>query len=141
MNTHSTGSVINLSPDFKFVNMRIWNGQYSLDNITDLEMLKQLYREALDMAVDAKCHVKDEHYMRIHDSTITPKEWIEKYLNLNTHNVVFNRYIYKSKRDWAAKEAEIGSCTMGLEYDKLLWIYVSLEDLEILVKKYRLQKL
>ena len=40
---------------------------------------------------------------------------------------------------WSEPIGEIGSCTLGLKYDKFLWIYVSLENLEILVKKYRLE--
>ncbi len=120
--------------------MITWNGQYSTKYLDKLS-LKMLYTDALKVSTKALCDTKDDRYRRIIDPHITPKDWIDTYLSTNTHNTVFNRYEYNSKLDWAEQEGEFGSCTMGLEYDRFLWIYVSLEDLEILVKKYNLIKL
>lgn len=121
--------------------MNNWNGWYSLENITDLETLKQLYTDALTICVDAICDVKNEHYRQVYDPTITPEEWIRKYLTLQTHNVVCNRFEYNGRASWADQRGEFGSCTMTLPKDKFLWIWVSLEDLQILVDKYKLEKI
>lgn len=118
----------------------MWNGQYSLKSIIDVNILKQLYKDALELSYESRCDIKNDDYIRILDQTITPQEWIDNILILKTHNVIFNRWIYHSYLTMDTKCGEIGSCTMNLKYDKFLWIYVSLENLEILVEKYNLPK-
>lgn len=118
----------------------MWNGQYSLKSIIDVNILKQLYKDALELSYESRCDIKNDDYIRILDQTITPQEWIDNILTLKTHNVIFNRWIYHSYLTMDTKCGEIGSCTMNLKYDKFLWIYVSLENLEILVEKYNLPK-
>jgi hypothetical protein len=117
-----------------------WNGQYSLKAITELNTLKQLFRDSLELSFTSRCDVKDNSYRRVIDNSITPSEWIDTILTLKTHNVVFNRWVYNNYQIKDTKYGEIGSCTMNLEYDKFLWIYVSLENLELLVEKYNLPK-
>lgn len=119
--------------------MITWNGWYSTKYL-DIVLLKNLYNDALNLSTKSICDVKNDRYTRTLDSTITPKEWIETYLTRKNHNTVCNRFEYNKGQPWNEPIGEIGSCTLGLKYDKFLWIYVSLEDLEILVKKYRLNK-
>ena len=116
-----------------------WNGWYGLDHL-NLNELKSLYKEALLLADKTFCDVKDDNYRRIIDDSITPEEWIDKYLTLNTHNVFCNRYVYNNFASWSEQYGELGSCTLHLSRDKFLWIYFSLENLEILVEKFNLPK-
>lgn len=117
----------------------MWSGFYKLDHITDINILKELYQDALNVATSVYCDIKDIHYKRIRDEHETPENWIQKYLSLQTHNVIVNRYVYNGYADWAKPIGEIASCTTNLEFDKFLWIYVSLEDLDRLILKYDLK--
>lgn len=116
-----------------------WNGQYELDFKTDGE-LRIFFTEALSLSDKTFVDIKDDSYHRVKCDTVTPIEYIDKYLSLYTHNVVFNRYEYNSKRDWAEQEGEIGSCTMNLPRDIFLFIYLPLDKFDKLIKKYKLKK-
>lgn len=118
----------------------MWNGQYFLESITDDNTLKKLYSDALELSYKSGCDIKNKSYTRVIDNSITPEEWVDNILTLKTHNVVFNRWVYHQYQIEDTKYGEIASCTMDLDYDKFLWIYVSLDDLEKLVKKYKLPK-
>ena len=118
-----------------------WNGFYNLREIEkDKETLLQFFREALSLS-NGDSHVdRLEGVRRVNHESLTPEEYIEKYISPATHNVAINRWEYNHRADWAEKRAEIGSSTLAGQ-SLYLFIYLDLESLEVLVEKYKLEKL
>ncbi len=118
----------------------MWNGFYKLDSIIDINTLKELFREALSLSGKAYVHIKrSNRFSRELYIEMSPEEYIETKLSLDTHNVFINRWAYRDRNSWAPKEGEIGSCTLGGD-NLFLFIFVSLENLEMLSEKYKLDK-
>lgn len=118
--------------------LNMWNGFFDLRNIQNIESLKQLYRDALELSNRAEVDYLDcsESWRRQRHLTLTPKEYIEKHITLGTHNVVIDRGAYYSMGD---REGEIGSGTNG-KVSLFLFLFLSTDDLYEIVDKYKLTK-
>lgn len=121
--------------------MNNWNGFFDLSSIKDKKTLKQLMYDALELSKDSYGHY-DAHvdilkgFTRETWNECSPKEYIEKYIGLHTHNVVIDRKAYFPNGD---TEGEIGSSTFDSP-SKYLFIYLTLENLYKIVDKYKLNK-
>lgn len=112
-----------------------WNGFFDLSTIKDLEELKQLFRDCLELSSAA--HVDILHsFKRERYPDITPAEYIEEHITLGTHNVFIDRVAYSSYGD---REGEVGSSTFNSP-SLFLFIYLSLGNLYEVADKYKLNK-
>jgi len=116
-----------------------WNGWYKY-NFKTVEELKSFYREAASASNDIKIDIKADDYRRVSYDGITVEEYIEKYLNDSSHNVICNRYEYNGRANWAEEVGEIGSSTMHLPRNIFIWIYLPLDVFNNLVEKYNFEK-
>lgn len=116
----------------------MWNGFFDLSGIQDIETLKQLYEDALELSDRAEVDYLDcsESWRRQPHPTLTPKEYIEKHITLETHNVVIDRGAYYSIGD---REGEIGSATNG-KVSLFLFLFLSTDNFYKIVDKYKLTK-
>jgi hypothetical protein len=113
----------------------MWNGFYSLNHINDLESLKLLYKEALHLSYNSWVDEIKEGSFRRERIDMSCDYYIDNILQLNTHNVVIDRFSYYKETVYG----EIGSCT--LEGRQLfLFMYLSLENLQLIIDKYKLTK-
>jgi hypothetical protein len=112
----------------------MWNGFYKLNFNTD-KKLKRFFKEAISLAcrVNVDC-LKEGAWSRVTDYDTTINEYLEKYISVNTHNVCINRAVYNENK-WN-DQGEIGSSTLT----KYLFIYLSVDNLNKLVEKYKLEK-
>lgn len=113
----------------------MWNGFFDLSDISDITTLKQLYKDALELS-EHSCVDILKSIIREKHPTLTAEEYIDKHLNLKTHNVVIDRKAYYPAGD---VEGEIGSCTSDSP-SIFLFIYLSLDNLYDIVEKYNLPK-
>lgn len=118
--------------------LNMWNGFFDLKGIQDVETLKQLYEDALELSDRAEVDYLDcsESWRRQIHPTLTPKEYIEKHIELKTHNVVIDRQSYYSIGDI---EGEIGSSTMD-KISLYLFLFLSMDNFYKIVNKYKLTK-
>lgn len=113
----------------------MWNGFFNINEIKDIEVLKQLFRDALKLSF--KSHVDIlKGWKRERWDECTPEEYIETYITLNTHNVVIDRYAYSNIS--IIQEGEIGSSLSSPNI--FLFIYLDLDNLYKIVEKYNLTK-
>ena len=112
----------------------MWNGFYKLEFKTD-EELRKFFKESIKLAsaVNIDC-IKDGSWSRQTDYSTTIDEYLEKYISVNYHNVCIDRIVYNDYK--GDSEGEIGSSTES----KYLFIYLSIKNLNKLVKKYKLKK-
>jgi len=104
--------------------------QMSLEN--KINFLKDAYKLKTDFWVDVlDCKISSRR-QRIKMSF----EEILKKFNNECHFVIINRYSIMSEERYG----ETGFSTMT-DPDYFLWVYFSLEDLKILIKKYKLKTL
>lgn len=116
----------------------MWNGFFDLSKIKDEKILKEFFKDALE--VSQKVHVDIlKSFRRERFDDITPLEYIEKHISLTTHNVCIDRFEYNQKDKWSDRIAEIGSSTFTSP-SLFLFIYIELDDLYKLVEKYNLEK-
>ena len=103
-----------------------------------LETLKELFIEALSLSEKNYMNIiPKEKFIRVMYKELTPLEYINTKLTKQCHNVLINRWDYNNRAHWAEKICEVGSSTF---IDNLaLYIYVSLENMELLVNKYKLE--
>jgi hypothetical protein len=118
----------------------MWNGFYSLKHINDIDKLKSLYKDALNLSISASVHkIPDGSYQREHCTEISPIEYIEKYITFETHNVIVNRYVQSGCQEWSEKLYEVAS-TVLLGRPLYLFIQVELDKMDELILKYKLVK-
>lgn len=114
----------------------MWNGFFSLESIKDLETLKQLYLDALEVSKNTNVDIL-RSFKRERWGEETPEEYIEKYITLDAHNVVIDRQAYYE----ALNHGEIASGGYNENKQPIyLFMELELEDFYNLVDKYKLQK-
>lgn len=118
----------------------MWTGFYKLNNIKDLDTLKSFYRDALEMSMGSCVHIIPEgEYQRVNHPDLSPIDYIENHISLDTHNVAVNRFVQSGCQEWSEKICEIGS-TVLIGTPLYLFIQVDFKSMEKLVKKYNLKK-
>lgn len=118
--------------------MEIKTGFYQLNNVLDSNNhLREFFKDAINLAYNVHIDVLDcnKSWSRERCTTKTIEEMIK---NVNTayHNVCIDRSIQGVGE--MSNYGEIGYCTLGSP-DYFLYIYLTLENLKILVKKYKLE--
>lgn len=111
------------------------SGFYYLKKLND-EQLKNFFNDAFALSYEAHVDVLDcsKSWRRQSCETITVEEMIER-ASVNNHNICIDRSIQMDFR----KYGEIGYCTITSAPDYFLYIFVTLENLKILVDKYKLE--
>lgn len=107
-------------------------GFFDLSHFNEDE-LKQFYRDALSVSEKSNVQILKSWTRELYDE-ITPADYIEKHITLNTHNVCIDRSIQFS----IDLIGEIGSST----YDSpslFLYIFVDIATLYKLIEKYKLK--
>ena len=119
----------------------MWNGFYNI-NVNSLgerfstENLKEFFTEAIILS--DRVHVdelRSGSWSRV-ASDMLPEVFVNTKLSQHSHNVVVNRFVYNGSESWADKVAEIGSSINNY----YIFIYLSIENLELLVTKWNLTK-
>lgn len=124
------------------------NGFYNLSDLND-EELKSLMRDAINSTnsrsfVDKKDSNRDSGWARQRCYELTPLEYVEKYVDVEQHNVCIDRSILNKFRSEELLY-ELGSCTntnrkFNIPYgvDYFLFIYVTKDEFAKLIEKYDL---
>jgi hypothetical protein len=111
------------------------SGFYSLKKLND-EQLKNFFNDAVALSYEAYVEVLDcsKSFRRQSCETFTVHDMIKR-ASVNNHNVCIDRSIQMGFR----KYGEIGYCTITSAPDYFLFVFVTLENLQILVDKYNLK--
>ena len=114
--------------------MEIKSGFYSLAKL-DNDKLRDFFIDAIELSYDSHIDILDcsQSFRRQQCTTKTMKEMIEN-ANTKHHNVCIDRSVQNDMSSYG----EIGYCTITKEPDYFLYIFVTLENLQILVDKYNL---
>jgi hypothetical protein len=116
----------------------MWNGFYKLNFKTKRELVK-FFKEAIGLAYSINIDCKEGNTMaRTLDHNTSINDYLSKYLSLSAHNVCINRQIYNDYH--YDQEGEIGSSTFG-NVSKFIFIYLNIDNLNMLIEKYKLEKL
>lgn len=117
----------------------MWNGFYKLEFKTNRE-LKKFFKEAISLAsrVNVDC-LKDGRWSRVLDYDVTINDYVKKYVSIHHHNVCINRQVYNQNKFDDQGEIGSSSSTLGTQ-SRYLFIYLSIDNLNKLVEKYKLEK-
>ena len=105
------------------------------------KIIKELIHESVNDCVKLSLEIKDNSYKRIL-SNKTFEEVFDLFLKSPMHWVFIKRsgeIIYSPIKE--TPYYEIGGCTMGLEYDEFMFIYVKESIGNKLIEKYKLKTL
>jgi hypothetical protein len=110
-------------------------GFYDLSKIKTNETLKKFFTDAIFLSYNTHIDILDckESFYRQSCTTKTIIEMLDN-VNISYHNVCIDRSVQHSKNEYG----EIGYCTMG-DPDYFLYIYISLDNLQFLIDKYKLK--
>ena len=109
-------------------------GFYSLSMLS-LKELKSFFKEAIMLSYNTHIDVLDcrTSWRRQECTSKTIKDMLKE-VSTSNHNTCINRSIQHENSYYG----EIGYCTMGSKIEYFLYIFVSLENLEKLIMKYKL---
>ena len=114
--------------------MEMKTGFYSLSKL-DNDKLKAFFKDAVDLSYDSHIDILDcsKSFRREQCTTKTIQEMVDN-ANTKHHNVCIDRSVQSDTSQYG----EIGYCTITKEPDYFLYIFVTLENLQVLVDKYNL---
>jgi hypothetical protein len=109
-------------------------GFYNINKLSTVD-LKKFFKEAIMLSYDTHIDILDcdISYSRQRDNTKTIQEMIDD-SNSSYHNICIDRSIQYKKSNYG----EIGYVKISGNPQYFLYIYVSLDNLEKLTKKYNL---
>lgn len=116
----------------------MWSGFFDLSTITDEGVLKELFLDALELSTGSHVDYIPNEWGRERHPTLTAIDYINDYLSTKHYNVLIDRYVQHPTE--YGRYGEIGSSTFNGGESLYLFIYVELETLYDLVKKYELKK-
>lgn len=112
------------------------NGFYDLEHFSKKELVS-FYRDAIGYGYLVRLEVQTfDSWQRSLDTSTSIDYYLNNLIDKKTHNVCINRSLYSEVTD--NQYGEVGSSTLTSP-SKFLYIYMSLEKLEELVKKYNLR--
>jgi hypothetical protein len=116
----------------------MWYGFYELNFKTNDE-LKQFFKDSIDLCFEFRIDIKNESYIREKAVGLTLSYMLDN-TNLKNLNVCVDRVVYNEGKIYDNQLGEIGYCTFDRDRDIFLWIYLSVENLNLLVEQYKLKK-
>jgi hypothetical protein len=123
----------------------MWNGFYDLTNLSKQDLIL-FYNEALSLAKESRVDMKLKTAFTRERCNMQPSEFIDKFLKVESHNTVINRYVKNNCEEWAPVEGEIGSTvitpdweltTIGTYY---LYLILDLSVFNKLIIKWNLKR-
>ena len=121
----------------------MWNGFYRLDHL-NLKQLKAFYKDCIQLAFEVRID-KLIRMSRERCETLSIKEYLRDYIDLQTHNVAIDRFKYNEDSPVAKRTnyIEVGSrySSKMKEPDYFIFIYINRVKFENLIEKYSLSQL
>jgi len=116
----------------------MWNGFYDLTNLSKQDLIL-FYNEALSLAKESRVDMKLKTAFTRERSNMQPSEFIDKFLNEESHNTVINRYVKNNCEEWSPIEAEIGSTVLTTD-NYYLYLILDLSVFNKLIIKWNLKR-
>lgn len=114
------------------------NGFYLLESLNSTYKLQKFFNAAKERSFKQFSEIKDDHYMRVKNDNLTVDDYINNYLNSKTHNVAVDRFKQSNYSINDCKYGEISSCTMNLNNDLFISLYLDLDAFYSLLNEFKI---
>lgn len=115
----------------------MWNGFYDLSHLNNTQ-LKRFFKECIFLSYKIHIDKLGDRWSREEDRNMSLKEYIDKFIYKQHHNVCIDRWEYNQGKIKDSDYIEVGNSFIS--GNNFLFIYINREKFQPMIEKYKLKK-